>query len=169
MKLYQERKVNPLGGCFPTVVQIPALSSVYVLLYGASLGYAGHGFSSSQALSLARSRVIGVPLAASILMSENDLQALQAVGVAKIIIVCAVLLSATLMFVIVRLRHIRTLWQGGAWLMADEKEIRKTSAFQLFVPFLVLGELGLPFALIIYCVAGNLLSVLQQHLLRQIS
>ncbi|MBF0624749.1 MAG: membrane protein insertase YidC [Magnetococcales bacterium] len=33
MKLYQENKVNPLGGCLPIVVQIPVFFALYKVLY----------------------------------------------------------------------------------------------------------------------------------------
>jgi YidC/Oxa1 family membrane protein insertase len=33
MKLYRERKVNPLGGCLPMVVQIPVFIALYQVLY----------------------------------------------------------------------------------------------------------------------------------------
>ena len=53
--------------------------------------------------------------------------------------------------------------------MADEKEIRRITPFQVFILIFMLGEFSLLFALVIYCVAGNLLSIMQQYLLRRIS
>jgi len=94
---------------------------------------------------------------------------LHAASSARITIVFSVLLSALLILVVVRLRRIRGLWQGGAVLMADENDVKHFSGLQLFLPILTLvGELELPYGLIIYCLAGNILSVMQQYLLRRI-
>ncbi len=34
MKIYQEEKINPLGGCLPILVQIPVFISLYWVLLG---------------------------------------------------------------------------------------------------------------------------------------
>jgi YidC/Oxa1 family membrane protein insertase len=35
MKIYQEEKINPLGGCLPILVQIPVFIALYWVLMGA--------------------------------------------------------------------------------------------------------------------------------------
>lgn len=45
MKLYQEEKINPLGGCFPILIQIPVFIALYwVLLESVELRHAGFIF-----------------------------------------------------------------------------------------------------------------------------
>ncbi len=48
MKLYQERKVNPFGSCFPILIQMPIFISVYVVVR--SFGQTHESFNSGGVL-----------------------------------------------------------------------------------------------------------------------
>ncbi|WP_422446251.1 YidC/Oxa1 family membrane protein insertase [Thermoanaerobacterium sp. DL9XJH110] len=41
MKLYQENKVNPMGGCLPLLIQFPFIIALFRLLQGYNFGQAG--------------------------------------------------------------------------------------------------------------------------------
>jgi YidC/Oxa1 family membrane protein insertase len=169
LRFYKENHINPFPGLFLMVVQIGAMISVYVLLHRVTEGNPGGGFTQMLVTNLARARILGVPLCTNIFLSAYDMRLLHITIAAQFECAWWILVNASLSFIVIRLRYLGELWQGGALLMADERAMRKISPMQICIAAFDLFLFYLPFGLIIYRITGNALSLIQEYLFRRIT
>lgn len=157
MKLYQENGANPLGGCLPLVVQAPIFLSLYRVLTAIAQGRPKYGIGPELMASAQHAKIFGAPLAAHFFSPASQLHGADPI-LAKVIIGCAVVISATTTFLTVRQSTKRSITT-----MADNPMAQQQKYLMYMSPLFALFGLSLPIGVLMYWVISNAWSLGQQH------
>ncbi len=158
MKLYQEAGVNPLMGCLPVVAQLPLFFSLFSVLR-AIAEYTGgtpkYGLPIAMVQSAKQAKILGVSIADKVLFTGTVHVPLHA----KIVIVCAVLVSMATTYLTVR----QSMKRGMMPTASPDNPMGNSQKYMAYImPFFALTGLYWPFGLVLYWVTTNVWTLIQQ-------
>jgi len=160
MKLYQEAGVNPLMGCLPVVLQLPAFFALFSVLKAISEWKPGqapkYGLTHQMVLSAQHAKILGVTIADKFLFSSTTPLH------AKIVIFIFVLISMATTFMTVR----QSMKRGMMPAATPDNPMGQSQKYMMYImPVFALSGLYWPFGLVLYWVTTNLWTLGQQWLL----
>ena len=160
MKLYQEAGVNPLMGCLPVVLQLPAFFALFSVLKAISEWKPGqapkYGLTLQMVTSAQHAKILGVTIADKFLFdSATPLHA-------KVVIFIFVLISMATTFMTVR----QSMKRGMMPAATPDNPMGQSQKYMMYImPVFALSGLYWPFGLVLYWVTTNLWTLGQQWLL----
>jgi YidC/Oxa1 family membrane protein insertase len=161
MKLYRENGVNPLGGCLPLVAQLPLFFALFGVLRAISDWHPGlplpYGLTEPVIQSALHADIFGATIADKFLFAPPG-EPFQA----KIVILCAVIVSVTTTFLTVR----QSTKRGMTPQMTPDNPLASSQKFmQYIVPLFALSGLYWAFGLVLYWMTTNIWTLGQQYML----
>ena len=162
MKLYQEAGVNPLMGCLPFVLQLPLFFSLFSVLRAIADWKPGtvpkYGLPQSMVENAVHAKILGAHLYDKVLFTGTLHVPLEA----KIIIVCAVLISMTTTYLTIKQSQKRGMMPAAT---PDNPMASSQKYMTYIMPFFALTGLYWPFGLVLYWCTTNLWTLGQQFVL----
>jgi YidC/Oxa1 family membrane protein insertase len=160
MKLYQEAGVNPLMGCLPVVLQLPAFFALFSVLKAISEWKPGqapkYGLTHQMVLSAQHAKILGVTIADKFLFSSTTPLH------AKIVIFIFVLISMATTFMTVR----QSMKRGMMPAATPDNPMGQSQKYMMYImPVFALSGLYWPFGLVLYWVTTNVWTLGQQWIL----
>jgi YidC/Oxa1 family membrane protein insertase len=162
MKLYQEAGVNPLMGCLPFVLQLPLFFSLFSVLR-AIADWKPHT-KPSDGLPLAvvqaghSAKILGASLYDKVLFTHGLIVPLHA----KLIILCAVVVSMSTTYLTIR----QSMKRGMMPAATPDNPMASTQKYMAYImPLFALTGLYWPFGLVLYWCTTNVWTLGQQYLL----
>jgi YidC/Oxa1 family membrane protein insertase len=163
MKLYQEAGVNPLMGCLPFVLQLPLFFSLFSVLR-AIAEYTGgvpkYDLPKSMVVAGQHSKILGASIADKVLFTGTAHVPIHA----KIVIVCAVLISMGTTYLTIKQSQKRGMMPAAT---PDNPMASSQKYMTYIMPFFALTGLYWPFGLVLYWCTTNLWTLGQQFILGQ--
>jgi len=164
MKLYQEAGVNPLMGCLPFVLQLPLFFSLFSVLRAIAEYVPGttpkYDLPKSMVVAGQHSKILGASIADKVLFTGTAHVPIHA----KIVIVCAVLISMGTTFLTIRQSQKRGMMPAAT---PDNPMASSQKYMTYIMPFFALTGLYWPFGLVLYWCTTNLWTLGQQYILGQ--
>jgi YidC/Oxa1 family membrane protein insertase len=162
MKLYQEAGVNPLMGCLPFVLQLPLFFSLFSVLRAIAEYVPGttpkYGLPLAMVVAGQKSRILGASIADKVLFTGTASVPLHA----KIVIVCAVLISMVTTYLTIR----QSMKRGMMPAATPDNPMASSQKYMTYImPFFALTGLYWPFGLVLYWCTTNLWTLGQQYIL----
>jgi YidC/Oxa1 family membrane protein insertase len=158
MKLYQQAGVNPLMGCLPVVAQLPVFFSLFSVLKAIAEYKGGtpkYGLPQSMVESAQHAKILGASIADKVLFTHGVSVPLHA----KIVIVCAVLVSMCTTYLTVR----QSMKRGMMPAATPDNPMGNSQKYMAYImPFFALTGLYWPFGLVLYWVTTNVWTLVQQ-------
>jgi YidC/Oxa1 family membrane protein insertase len=158
MKLYQQAGVNPLMGCLPVVAQLPVFFSLFSVLKAIAEYKGGtpkYGLSTTMVQSAQHAKILGASIADKVLFTHGVNVPLHA----KIVIVCAVLVSMVTTYLTVR----QSMKRGMMPAATPDNPMGQSQKYMAYImPFFALTGLYWPFGLVLYWVTTNVWTLIQQ-------
>jgi YidC/Oxa1 family membrane protein insertase len=160
MKLYQEAGVNPLMGCLPVILQLPAFFALFSVLKAISEWKPGqtpkYGLTHQMVLSAQHAKILGVTISDKFLFSSTTPTH------AKIVIFIFVLISMATTYMTVR----QSMKRGMMPAATPDNPMGQSQKYMMYImPFFALSGLYWPFGLVLYWVTTNLWTLGQQWVL----
>jgi YidC/Oxa1 family membrane protein insertase len=160
MKLYQEAGVNPLMGCLPVILQLPAFFALFSVLKAISEWKPGqtpkYGLTHQMVLSAQHAKILGVTISDKFLFSSTTPTH------AKIVIFIFVLVSMATTYMTVR----QSMKRGMMPAATPDNPMGQSQKYMMYImPFFALSGLYWPFGLVLYWVTTNLWTLGQQWVL----
>jgi YidC/Oxa1 family membrane protein insertase len=161
MKLYRENGVNPLGGCLPLVAQLPLFFALFGVLRAISDWHPGlplpYGLTEPIIQSALHADIFGATIADKFLFAPAG-EPIQA----RIVILCAVIVSVVTTFLTVR----QSTKRGMTPQMTPDNPMASSQKFmQYIVPLFALSGLYWAFGLVLYWMTTNIWTLGQQYML----
>jgi YidC/Oxa1 family membrane protein insertase len=161
MKLYQEAGVNPLMGCLPFVLQLPLFFSLFSVLR-AIADYKGgtpsYGLPQTMVENARQAKILGATLYDKVLFTGQLHVPLEA----KIVIVCAVLISMSTTYLTIR----QSMKRGMMPAATPDNPMASSQKYMTYImPFFALTGLYWPFGLVLYWCTTNIWTLGQQFIL----
>jgi YidC/Oxa1 family membrane protein insertase len=162
MKLYKEAGVNPLMGCLPVVAQLPMFFALFSVLRAIAEWKPGqvpkYGLTLQMVQSAQHAKILGATVADKFLFTHGVAVPLQA----KIVILCAVLVSMVTTYLTVR----QSMKRGMMPAATPDNPMGQSQKYMAYImPFFALSGLYWPFGLVLYWVTTNLWTLGQQWVL----
>jgi YidC/Oxa1 family membrane protein insertase len=162
MKLYKEAHVNPLMGCLPVVAQLPMFFALFSVLRAIAEWKPGqvpkYGLTLQMVQSAQHAKILGATVADKFLFTHGVHVPLQA----KIVILCAVLVSMVTTYLTVR----QSMKRGMMPAATPDNPMGQSQKYMAYImPFFALSGLYWPFGLVLYWVTTNLWTLGQQWVL----
>jgi YidC/Oxa1 family membrane protein insertase len=174
MKLYKETGVNPLGGCLPLIIQAPIFFALYRVLYSIRPSQFHHvtGMTFDQARDAGTSTLFGTPIAAAFNSSQRLLDQLSSEGAhvaspttVKIVTALFIVAMSAATFVTTRQSMARS-QAAQASSGTDNPMLRQQKMIMYAMPvFLAVFGYRVPLGALIYWLANNVFTMIQQHFL----
>jgi YidC/Oxa1 family membrane protein insertase len=173
MKLYKETGVNPLGGCLPLIIQAPIFFALYRVLYSIRPPFKHvTGMTAQQAHDAGISTLFGTPIAAAFNSSNAILDRLSSEGAhvaspttVKIVTALFIVAMSAATFVTTRQSMARS-QAAQATSGADNPMLRQQKMIMYAMPvFLAVFGYRVPLGALIYWLANNVFTMIQQHFL----
>jgi len=161
MKLYQEAGVNPLMGCLPFVLQLPLFFSLFSVLRAIADYHGGtpsYGLPQSMVENARSAKILGATLYDKVLFTNGLHVPLEA----KIVILCAVLVSMATTFLTIRQSQKRGMMPAAT---PDNPMASSQKYMTYIMPFFALTGLYWPFGLVLYWCTTNVWTLGQQYIL----
>jgi YidC/Oxa1 family membrane protein insertase len=162
MKLYQEAGVNPLMGCLPFALQLPLFFSLFSVLRAIADYIPGttpkYGLPLSMVEAGRQAKILGATLYDKVLFTGPLHVPLEA----KLIILCAVVVSMTTTFLTIRQSQKRGMMPAAT---PDNPMASSQKYMTYIMPFFALTGLYWPFGLVLYWCTTNVWTLGQQFLL----
>jgi YidC/Oxa1 family membrane protein insertase len=164
MKFYKENGINPLGGCLPLVAQLPVFWSLFNVLKAIADWKPGttpsYGIPVSVVESALHARIFGATLADKVLFTGT----LHVPLTSKLVILVAVIISATTTFLTMRQSQKRGMMQQP--MQDPDNPAANMQKYMMYLaPLFALSGLYWQFGLVIYWVTTNVWTLGQQHFL----
>jgi YidC/Oxa1 family membrane protein insertase len=164
MKFYKENGINPLGGCLPLVAQLPVFWSLFNVLKAIAEWKPNtaplYGIPVSVVQSALHARVFGATLADKVLFTGT----LHVPLTSKLVILVAVIISATTTFLTMRQSQKRGMMQQP--MQDPDNPAANMQKYMMYLaPLFALSGLYWQFGLVIYWVTTNVWTLGQQHFL----
>ncbi len=162
MKLYQEAGVNPLMGCLPFVLQLPLFFSLFSVLR-AIADWKPHtkpayGLPLSMVQSAQNAKILGAHLYDKVLFTDTLHVPLHA----KLVILCAVAISAGTTYLTIR----QSMKRGMMPAATPDNPMANSQKYMTYImPFFALTGLYWPFGLVLYWCTTNIWTLGQQYIL----
>ncbi len=162
MKLYQEAGVNPLMGCLPFVLQLPLFFSLFSVLRAIAEWVPGttpkYGLPLSMVLAGRHAKILGASIADKVLFTGTAHVPLHA----KLVILCAVLVSMSTTYLTIR----QSMKRGMMPAATPDNPMASSQKYMTYImPFFALTGLYWPFGLVLYWCTTNLWTLGQQFIL----
>jgi YidC/Oxa1 family membrane protein insertase len=162
MKLYKEAHVNPLMGCLPVVAQLPMFFALFSVLRAIAEWKPGsvpkYGLTLKMVQSAQHAKILGATVADKFLFTHGVHVPLQA----KIVILCAVVVSMATTYLTVR----QSMKRGMMPTATPDNPMGQSQKYMAYImPFFALSGLYWPFGLVLYWVTTNLWTLGQQWVL----
>jgi YidC/Oxa1 family membrane protein insertase len=162
MKLYQEAGVNPLMGCLPFALQLPLFFALFSVLRAIADWKTGttpkYGLPLSMVQSAQSAKILGAHLYDKVLFTG----VLHVSVEAKIVILCAVLISMTTTYLTIR----QSMKRGMMPAATPDNPMASSQKYMTYImPFFALTGLYWPFGLVLYWCTTNLWTLGQQFVL----
>jgi YidC/Oxa1 family membrane protein insertase len=162
MKLYRDNGVNPLGGCLPLVAQLPLFFALFGVLRAISTWHTGqgavYGMPAPTVASFKNADIFGAHIWQKVLFTHGMVVPVHA----KIVILCAVIISVVTTFLTVRQSTKRGMNPG----MTPDNPMAASQKYMTYiVPFFALSGLYWQFGLVLYWMMTNIWTLGQQHIL----
>jgi YidC/Oxa1 family membrane protein insertase len=161
MKLYQSAGVNPLMGCLPVALQLPlffALFSVLKAITEWTHGPPKYGLTLQMVESAQKTKILGATVGDKVLFTDG----LHVPVEAKIVIVIAVLISATTTYLTIR----QSMKRGMMPAATPDNPMASSQKFMAYImPLFALSGLYWQFGLVLYWVTTNVWTLGQQWLM----
>ena len=153
MKLYKETGTNPFSSCLPIFVQMPIFLALFRTLDRAARKGIGHGFmSNSDAISLAKAEIFGVPISKTFMTANGH------VGV---IVLATVLVLAMTATTFLTQKQLMAKNMPADALTGPFAQQQKIMLYVLPVMFGV-GGVAFPIGVLVYWTTSNLWTMGQQ-------
>ena len=164
MKFYRENGINPLGGCLPLVAQLPVFWALFNVLRAIAEWKPGttpsYGIPVSVVQSALHARIFGATLADKVLFTGT----LHVPLTSKLVILVAVIISATTTFLTMRQSQKRGMMQQP--MQDPDNPAANMQKYMMYLaPLFALSGLYWQFGLVIYWVTTNVWTLGQQHFL----
>ncbi len=162
MKLYQEAGVNPLMGCLPFVLQLPLFFALFSVLRAIADWVPNttpkYGLPLAMVQNAKKAKILGAHLYDKVLFTGTIKVPLEA----KLVILCAVLVSMTTTFLTIRQSQKRGMMPAAT---PDNPMASSQKYMTYIMPFFALTGLYWPFGLVLYWCTTNLWTLGQQYIL----
>jgi YidC/Oxa1 family membrane protein insertase len=176
MKLYKETGVNPLGGCLPLIIQAPIFFALYRVLYNIKPPFTGvSGMTKGQAKDAGLSTLFGTPISAAFNSTKQYLHELSSapynahVGsltTVKIVTALFIVAMSAATFITTRQSMARSQAAQASSGAADNPMMRQQKVIMYAMPvFLAVFGYRVPLGALIYWLANNVFTMIQQHFL----
>jgi YidC/Oxa1 family membrane protein insertase len=161
MKLYQEAGVNPLMGCLPFALQLPLFFGLFSVLR-AIAEYTGgtpkYGLPKSMVVAGTHAKILGASIADKVLFTGKVHVPVEA----KVVIVCAVVVSMVTTYLTIR----QSMKRGMMPAATPDNPMGQSQKYMTYImPFFALTGLYWPFGLVLYWVTTNVWTLGQQYLM----
>ncbi len=162
MKLYQEAGVNPLMGCLPFLLQLPLFFSLFSVLRGIADWKVGtkpsYGLPLAMVQSAQKASIFGAKLYDKVLFTDG----LHVPIEAKLVILCAVAISASTTYLTIR----QSMKRGMMPAATPDNPMANSQKYMTYImPFFALTGLYWPFGLVLYWCTTNIWTLGQQFIL----
>ena len=167
MALFKEHGVNPLAGCLPLLVQMPIFFALFGVLHkfvqNKNGTYTGHyGLSAAVVKEVAKSKVFGVPIAATFSSTKATLASLgTTAGTVKPVTVVMILLMMATSFATSRQMLARSK-ASGATLDGAQATTQKIMVYGMPLFFGVIG-VNFQMGVLLYWLTTNVWTFGQQY------
>jgi YidC/Oxa1 family membrane protein insertase len=174
MKLYRETGVNPLGGCLPLIIQAPIFFALYRVLYSIRPPFTGvTGMTTQQAHDAGISTLFATPIAAAFNSTDAVLSRLGSEGASvgspttvKIVTALFIVAMSAATFVTTRQSMARSQAAQATSGTPDNPMMRQQKVIMYAMPvFLAVFGYRVPLGALIYWLANNVFTMIQQHFL----
>jgi YidC/Oxa1 family membrane protein insertase len=164
MKLYQEAGVNPLMGCLPLVLQLPLFFALFSVLRAIAEWKPGttpkYDLPLAMVQSAQHAKIFGATLYDKVLFTDG----LHVPIEAKLVILCAVAVSAVTTYLTIRQSQKRGMMPAAT---PDNPMASSQKYMTYIMPFFALTGLYWPFGLVLYWCTTNCWTLGQQYILGQ--
>jgi YidC/Oxa1 family membrane protein insertase len=162
MKLYQEAGVNPLMGCLPFVLQLPLFFSLFSVLRAIADWKVGtkpaYGLPLSMVQAGHNAKILGANIYDKVLFTDGLHVPLEA----KLVILCAVVISAVTTYLTIR----QSMKRGMMPAATPDNPMANSQKYMTYImPFFALTGLYWPFGLVLYWCTTNIWTLGQQFIL----
>jgi YidC/Oxa1 family membrane protein insertase len=167
MQLFKDHGVNPLAGCLPLLVQMPIFFALFGVLHkfvqDKNGGYSSHyGLTQLQVEHIAKSKIFGVPIAATFNSSKTMLASLNTnAGTVKTVTVIMILLMMASSFLTSRQMLARSKAQGQV-LDGAQATTQKIMVYGMPLFFGVIG-VNFQMGVLLYWLTTNVWTFGQQY------
>jgi YidC/Oxa1 family membrane protein insertase len=163
MRLYQEAGVNPLMGCLPILAQLPLFYALFYVLRAIAEWTPGktpaYDMPHELVASAKHAAILGASIADKVLFTPAGVHVPLH---AKVVIVCAVLISMTTTFLSVR----QSMKRGMMPTATPDNPMGQSQKYMMYImPLFALTGLYWPFGLVLYWVTTNVWTLGQQWIL----
>ena len=161
MKLYQEAGVNPLMGCLPFALQLPLFFALFSVLRAIAEWTGGtpkYGLPLDMVKAGHSAKILGANIYDKVLFTGTTHVPVEA----KLVILCAVLVSMSTTYLTIRQSMKRGMMPAAT---PDNPMAGSQKMMTYIMPFFALTGLYWPFGLVLYWCTTNVWTLGQQYIL----